>query len=728
MSGFSLLDDLTQGLVPQTIGIEEFAESSDYCNQALFPRQTVLLKLIFLEEMTGAEEDILSEWIESSQTGGEVLMSPDIRERRDWLRERGYKHFREVQLVGGRRSSKGFVTGIAMAKCMWDTLQLGDPHERYGIAKNKEIYFSCVAASESQAKEFQFGDFVGTVEGCKAFQPYLQKSLETEFRVATPADLRRISAQKSRGGSIERDTSKLRGKALAANAGTLRGSATMCITIDEMAHMTVGESKASAKEVYGAAIPSLSQFGTDGMIFCNSSPYTKVGKFYEIFEVAMRRFDPHRPVSISTMGSAGGEDGEVDMGVNGDPRLFSFEYPSWALFQGYMKHKSRWKQRTRGRELGKMPTASPDWDPDAVDETGMPLYSEEDKSFIISQRVTEATDPEVFKVEQRGQFAEVVDAFLNPAKVDEMYAGVPIGLDPQPDGTFKKMFKPIYTNFGQGALNQFRYKFHCDPSSTTAGFGFAIAHIENFVNPQSGQSEEHVVFDMVKRWDPKAFGGVIRWRPILDEIMTYADIFRPYEITFDQHQSMDPIQTLQEKLSARNIVCQVYMETATNEKNWKGWQTLKTAIYQGLVHAPMDEANWNNPTAQNELKFLQEMPTGGKFPKVEKQDIGPVRTKDQADCIRECVYSLIGNLMATRMRERLATGGSFGSPGGFAIGQGGPVGGAGPPGISEYYSSREQKVMTGRMNRGNVPMDRGSLTRSAIGGRGSYRGSRSRGR
>lgn len=1120
-----LLDDITIGLVPKTVGVHEFAESTEYCNQALFPRQTALLKLMFLEEMTGAEEDILSEWIESSKSGGEVLLSPNIRERRDYLRERGYKHFREIQLVGGRRSSKGFMTGIAMAKTMWDTLQLGDPHEHYGISRTREIYFSCVAASESQAKEFQYGDLVGTVEGCKAFEPYLQKSLETEFRVATPSDLRRISAAKARSGKIERDTSKLRGKALAANAGTLRGSATMTVAMDEMAHMTVGESKASAKEVYGAAIPSLSQFGIDGMIFANSSPYTKVGKFYEIFEVAMRSFDPKRSVALSSVGTTGvSEDGEVDMTVNGDPRMFSFEYPSWELYKGYRKYKSKWKQRERGREIGKMPTASPDWDPEELDADGDPLYGEEDKEFIFSQRNTEAADPEVFKVEQRGQFAEVIDSFLIPGLVDRMYQGIPKGLEVNANGDQVMTYTPLHTNFGNGALNTNRYKFHLDPSSTTAGFGFAIGHIEYFVDPSTGEEAEHAVFDLIKRWDPKSFPGrVIRWKPILDEVAMYADIFRPYEITFDQHQclaedalintskglvpigeigsglapgegrrlsipvfshhdsdavatyiyrrgesptkqievkggyqieatldhrlwvrdakekawhpypephwkfvkdikvgdqllvkpgsvadneyqsvasaqferhrncpikrlpdvmdedlgayfgwiisegyvpieparhsgcftnsepealkdfvrlserlfghtpklvprdesqsiltysarlprsvnrflnnlgvagpshlkvipdvlfrspssviraflqrlfdgdgsiairrandveiiystespalarglqqlllregifttlyqdphdpekrehplwrvklfgrhivnfmgqiglvserkgamgvqaaaiasqltnvrdnrsfdgealwkkvieiqdstadcydlsvpgeesfvangivshnSAEPIQTLQEKLRARNIICMVHEQVATNESNWKGWQVLKTAIYQGLVHAPFDEGNWNDPTSQNELKFLQQMPTGGKYPKVEKQDIGPVRTKDQADCIREVVHGLIGNIMATRARERLSTPAAFGGQGGYGLGQGSSMysPGGSPVGISDYYASRPDRIGA-RGDRGMREMDRSSLTRSALGGRGRHQGGRSRGR
>jgi hypothetical protein len=481
----------------------------------------------------------------------------------------------------------------------------------------------------------------------------------------------------------------------------------MVITLDEMAWMIPGESKASAEQVYTAAAPSLAQFGIDGMMFLNSSPYTKVGKFYEVYETGMR--------SLKT------KPGEEP----GDPRMFTFEFPSWALFQGYRKYKSRYKQRTRGLEFGKMITVSPDWDPEELDADGDPLFSEEDKQNIVGERIEEEKNPEAYKVERRGKFAEVIDAYLNPAMVDQMYAGLPAGSELQLDGSYKRLFTPFYTNLGQGALNTFRYKFHLDPSSTTAGFGFAVAHIEYFVNPNTGDEEEHVVFDIIKRWDPKGFGGVIRWEPILRELVTLADIFRPFEITFDQHQSAQPIQDLQERLNQRNISCQVYEKVATNELNWKRWEVLKTSIYQNLVHAPSDESQWNDPTCQNELKFLQQMPTGGKFPKVDKQDIGPVRTKDQADCVAECVNSLIGNLMVNRMRDRMATAGSFGAKGGYGIGFGGdpgPVGGPGPPGISGYYSSRQQRA-------GSEGNDRANLTRSALGNRGGrYRSSRSRGR
>lgn len=729
----SLLDIVSTGLVPRTIGMQEFAESSDYCNRALYPRQVVLLKLVFLEEMNGYEEDILDEWIAGGRNGG-VLLSPDIRERRDFLRDEGYKHFREVQLVGGRRSSKGFMTGLGLAKIMFDTLQLGDPREYYSI-ESPQIMFSCIAASESQAKEYQYGDFVTTIEGCKAFQPYLMKSLETEFNVATASDLRKISANKARGGAIQRSVASLVGTALASNAGTLRGSSTMAACIDEMAHMLPGESKAAADKVYEAIKPSMDQFDKDGLLFMNSSPYSKVGMFYDLYAEGLRRFDPLAPIEFDRAivvhdesGFAIAGDADDDEEGNGDPRFMMFQFPSWALFERYRKYKSKYKQRLRGREWDKAITVSPDWDPNEVDEEGDFIHSDKDKQGIMAAKREEARNPEVYRVERRGQFAEVTDAFLSPFMVDRMYRGVPAGIQIQVDGSKVPRYEPIWTNMGgsaplrEGVVH--RYKFHCDPSSNTAGFGFAIAHIEFFPNLVSEEHEEHVVFDMIKRWDPKKMGGVIRWNPILDEISMYATIFNPYEITFDQHQSAEPIQDLSERLRQRNMTTSVHMVNATNELNWKRWEVFKTALYQGRVHAPDDEAAYNLPTCKDELKFLQEIKTGGRFPRVEKQDMGPVQMKDQADCAAECVYSLIGNMILTHMRDRLASSITPGAEGGFAIGYGGPrgpIGGAGPPGLSGFYSTAQEKIV----ERG---MDRSSMTRSALGMRGKMRGARNRGR
>jgi hypothetical protein len=696
----NLLDTIETSLVPRHVGIEEFVESDQFCNKALYPAQKTFLKLIFLEELSGEEEDTLDYWIAGGRNGTEIQISPDIRERVDFLRADGYKHFREVGLVGGRRSSKGWMTAAATGKVMYETVQLGDPGEHYGIDPDREIYFSCVAGSEAQAKEFQYADLVSIVESCKAMERFrVFPTLETEIRISTEADLRKIDIVQARQGKVTRAIARLRGKALAANAGTLRGSATMVCVIDEMAHMIPGQSKASASEVYQAADPSLDQFGVDGMMFCNSSPYTKVGAFYDRYVAMMRPFDPTKPISFSKDMGEGDDPSEG----NGNPRLMAFMYPSWALFENYKRYKSKWMPK---HKFDYVITASPDWDENELDAKGEPVYSDEDIRRIFQARAKEAENPESYRVERRGKFAEVVDAFLIPRMVDQMFEGKPTHYETNAEG-MPIIRRQLYSSdlAGEGALNVFRYKIHVDPSSTTAGFGFALGHLETFTQ-WDGVSEEHVVFDLIKSWNPKDFpGSVIRWAPILRELETFADIYRPFEITFDQHESVDPIQDLSERLQMRNIATRVYMKTATNELNWKRWEVFRTALYQGLVHAPYDAREQKPFGVDQELKFLQQQNTGSKYPRVDKQDIGPVQLKDRADCVAEVTYTLIGNLMVNRMRDRLANSSLIGgAAGGYPIGgsHSPPVSGVGPVNIHDFYRSREQTEANRAMRYGSA--------------------------
>lgn len=703
-----LLDQVENSLTINRVGIEEFSESEDFCNKPLYPRQKLLLKLIFLEELTNQEEDDLNYWIQGGRNGTEITISPNIRDRVSYLRENGYNHFREIVLVGGRRSSKGFCTGMALSKVMYDTLQLQDPGRYYGIDPDKDIYFSCVAGSESQAKEFQYADFSSTVESCKAFEPYLQKSLETEMRVATPEDLRRINQRKSRGVKLDKDIAKLRGKALAANAGTLRGSATMGLAIDEMAHMIAGESKASADLVYNAAVPALDQFGKDGIIFCNSSPYSKTGMFYERYQNALIPF--HEGV----------EPGEqIDkVNKNGSPLVMTLRYPSWALFEGYQRD-SRWRKAI---------TVSADYDRDEKNEDGTNKWSEDDRAQITIARAEEAANPETYKVERRGLFAEVTDAYLNPTMVDRAFSGVPNGFNE--DG--QRVFSPLDTNWGEGAINLFKYKFHLDPSSTTAGFGFAIAHLEYHKNLVE-EEEPHVVFDLVKRWNPKDFPGeTIKWATVINDILGFARIFRPYEITFDQFQSAEPIQTLNYALMDEGIEgIRVYEKTATLERNWFRAETFKTALNHGLVHVPSDTDDCE--LASDELKFLQVSKSGGRHPRVDKQSIGPVQTKDIADCIMECTEALIGNLLANKMRDRATQAVmSTGAQGGFRIGGADPTGQGNTsihPQLENFYKAFGRQGEQSRVGAGTgtVPFSQG---RVGNGRRGIQRGrsNRARGR
>lgn len=679
-----LLDGIERDLAQEKISVVEFAESDEYCGKDLYPRQRVLLKLMFLEELEPHEEDILDEWIKGGRRTGEIMISPNIREKTEYLRERGFDHFQEVCLIGGRRSSKGFITAIAAAKVMWDTLQLQDPGRHFGVDKKKEIYFACVAASEDQAKQYQFSDFINTVEGCAAFKPYWVRGLETEFRVATPADLRAIGnqVQVRKSSKSQRDIARLRGKAFASNAGTIRGLAGMVIVFDEMAHMIETlEGKASASQVYAAATPSLDQFGKAAMIFCNSSPYSKVGKFYERYVEAMTPFDPKMPVGDFSV-----EEGEEQQAKNGNPFVMGFQYPSWAMTDRYREEFRKYPSKYREEYMPpKAFMASPDWDPAEVDDEGFPRYVENDKLQISKMRSYEASNPDTFKVERRGKFAEVEDAYLRPEMVDRMFAGAPIGYDEDEN----QILQTINTNYGDGARVFYDYTAHLDPSSTTAGFGFAMGHVEKFQH-KDGVVRDHVIFDIIKRWEPQHFeGGAIDWEIVHNEVMGYIEIFRPVSISFDQYQSDAPIQALRKEMQARSYSTTIELKRRTNESNWKQAEAFKTALYQGFVHAPHDELG--NQWSALELKFLVKKATGGKNPRVDKQDVGPVQTKDMADCIMEVTERLIGNIVMRSMREELSK--NFMAPGalgGYTI-PGTTQGTSMHPELQAYYQSIARK-------------------------------------
>lgn len=668
-----LLESMQRKLSAKNVSVVEFAESPNYCDKEIYPRQRILLKLMFLEELEGWEEDIVDYWIQGGRNNSEIFLSPDIRERIQFLRDRKYNHFPEVQLVGGRRSSKGFTTAIATTKIMWDAIQLGDPGKHYGVDPKKEIYFSCIAASEDQAKQYQFSDLVNTIESCKPIkEEYLIKSLETEVRVATPADLRAIGELKSQSRRKQvRDIARLRGKAFAANAGTIRGNASMVLIFDEMAHMLdTEEGKASASKVYEAAKPSLDQFGRATMIFLNSSPYSKVGRFFEKYTEGTKEYDSSLPPGLPN------EHGEL---TNGNPYMLVFQFPSWGLFENYREDFRKHPSQFREAEIPpKSITVSPNWDPEEKDEDGFDRYVEEDKESIMKMKVEEAGNPDTFKVERRGRFAEVEDAYLNPEMVDRMYSGAPAGYEED-----KIKLEPVYTNLGQEARVIYNYVAHLDPSSTTAGFGFALGHVEKFKH-KDGKERDHVIFDIIKRWEPKNFeGGAIIWEDVLEEVISYIEIFLPSQVSFDQFQSDAPMQWLSRQIQERGFSTQIALRRRQNESNWKQAETFKTALYHGFVHAPNDTVDtaWSNL----ELKFLVRKKSGGKFDRVDKQDLGPVKTKDMADCIMEVTEVLIGNLIARNIRDMLSEN-SFvaGAFRGYQIG-GVLQGVADAPELSGYY-------------------------------------------
>ena len=642
---------IEKSITARNVSIAEFAESSAYCGKPLYPFQRMLLKLIFLEEMTGQEEDLLSQWIKGGRDG-EVIVSPDLRERRDYMREVGAEHFNEVDLVGGRRSSKGFITGLAGASKLWRVQQLDDPATHFNIDPDKVLDFICVAASETQAKTLQFADLRAAITGCRPLKPYISKDLEEILTIQTDYDIAAVQSRRDAGGAVNRDFARLRVRPMAANADTIRGTASLLLIFDEFAFFLPGESRSADSKVYGAAEPSLDQFGYQALVFCNSSPWTRIGQFFEQYQLSM-------------------------LPKNGPdewyPHHIALQFPSWAPYDQWWLDE-HW--RDRGPQV-----VSPDWpaqlDPDVPE-------SRLDGAALGKQtkaRLAEKANPDTYKVERRAQWAEVLDAYFDPAMVDRAFDGL------LPDG------RRCEAAYGGGY--QFAYAAHCDPSSTTAGFGFAMGHMEEFPDESVGldgkpiwpdMRARHVVFDFVKRWNPDDFAGhTINYIEVRKELAYYLQVFRPVSMTFDQYNSTGLIQELREDGRKMGIFNTHIAEvTATAAINWNRWEATKTAFNLGLVHLPPDCQDPrtgfdHSEYAKLELKFLQEVQTG-QTKRVDKQSMGPIQTKDVADCIAEVTIkflgSYLGDLTGRAFTEAQLT---TGAEGGYQIGgrdpQGGPRGG-----------------------------------------------------
>lgn len=605
-------------LIKKNVGVVEFAESPDYCGGHLFPRQRTLLKLIFLEELSDYDKAVIDEW----QAGKhEVILAPYTMERYHWLKANGYPHFRINQFIGGRRSGKGHVTGVALAYKVFKTQQIENPSQKFGIERGKDIYFSVIAAALDQAQAHQFGDVSNTLLNCKALIEgnLIGKSIATELSVYTGYDLRRKMALAQSGTRVDKDMASLRVKAHGSNARTIRGAATLAFVFDEMAHLTGGESRMSDEELWKAINPSLQQFDKEALIFANSSPYQKTGEFYRLYKRIMQ--DDELPA-----------DTPFERWPFKDHLMIQF--PSWSMYK--------------------------DWETDPYwTNIGAELESPE-RSELVRQE--ELADPESFKVEYRAQFAEVIDSFLRSDMVDRMYSSQyhlsTLGHDIEPT---------------RGAIAFTRYKGHGDPSATGANFGIAVGHLEDVANEETGITEPHVVFDLIDAFYPKDFENeTIDWLQVVPEITTLIQHFQPYEWTFDQFDNRMAIQQLTQNLSRLGLSeTMIYQKPATKNSNMLRAKNFRAALNLGRVHAP----HWSKFNANArvnslelsmlELKFLQEKPVGSGH--VEKQTIGPVQTKDIADCIMEVTDALIGDNIS-QLFSHLDTGPAFGAPHGYAIG------------------------------------------------------------
>ncbi len=588
-----------------------FVTGERWCNRPnLYPRQGTLLKIIFLRDdlFTDYDHAVIDEWEEQYRITGNNGIVNNVRFRIKWLKRQGYKWFREVLLVMGRRAGKGHVSALAMAYVLWVYMSKGDPQKHYGVDRDKRLACLVFAGKRDQAKATVFADLVNVVTGSECFAPYISSYQVERLSIYAPHDFVRMRKMAQRGIVSQRDmaTFEILPKESTPMAG--RGPTSFMQAWDEMAHVVTGSTGVDVGKVYDAAKPSTDQFGKDAFLIEPSSPWQKMGKFHENYLESIALDDDGDPMR---------------------PNYLMIQLASWDIYKDWeIAHEIPMFPESFEGDLGEY-----------LDQDVMPTYQELTGAvqvFDDEMRREKAANPETFAVERESHFAVALDAYLNEQKVLEIFQP---WLDRPP--TYGQ---PLIVEQTHGLMVH-TYKGHADPSKVNDKFGWALAHVEI-----DAEGRWHCVFDRYGHFDPVDFeGNIIDYEHVDDWIWgNLISKFYPDEFTFDQYNSTSSIQKLQKKIRKASLPkhVEVFEKTVTRPYDWMVKENSKAAINLGLVHAPANPTSFTR--ARDELLYLQ-LVNG----RVDHPNAGPVQSKDIADSMMECIHVLIGEQTRNFMHSDL---------------------------------------------------------------------------
>ena len=606
---------------PPWDSIVDFATHKSFCGKRLYPRQMTLLKLIYLETetMTDYDRDVIGQWAEGFKNYAKPFgVQPDIWDRIDYLKNAGFSHFPHVQMVMGRRASKGILGGILGAERIAYLYSLGSWQQHFNQVPGQVAEITVVATSLGQAVTRQFRDIRNTVFNCEYLRNHIVGDKYTEFYIRTPGDEQMITENRLAGITSDREIATIYCKASSAVSTSGRGGTGLFNAYDEMAHMIAGTgSSKTGEEIYDAFQPSLDQFGAAAMTYVASSPYTKIGKFYDLYQQGRVTMDEYNAregklKTSSFIEEAAAQDLDVEpddiTAAVAEPTFLVIQLPSWEPYRDWDKSRDIPLRPNRTRTF-------PRWNSPVQFEPKEDGTPDERVQYRRMQR-----NPDKFSVERGAQFATVQDAYLNEVMVDRMFAS-PSWRDP-------------LVEQHQGRLS-IAYRAHADPSRTNANFGFAIAHLEDAPPDEHGIVWPHVIIDVLKVWKPEDFKDhTIDYIAVGEQLDDYLTRFPSMtKMTYDQFNSAGFIA--HQKRAFPNI--RVLEKTFTVKENQDRFERFKSALNLGWVHSYRDTyAEDSQSLLELELKFLQE-----RNGKVDRQEIGPVQTKDLADAVMVVTTELL---------------------------------------------------------------------------------------
>lgn len=625
----------------------EFTVSDKYLDRPnLYPRQATFLKIVFLRDdlFTQYDLDVIEEWEQAFLSTGTEGISPGIMDRIAMNKAAGRPWFRETQAVVGRRGSKGWVGAVCSAYVLWHYMHRpGGPQNYYGIDRDKRLTGIVFAGKKEQAKANQWQDIINVILGAPCFSKYLSLPQAERLTLKCPNDWLREIRMDDLGVVTETDTASFEIIPAPSTTMAARGPTSFFQAYDEQAHVINSTSNADAEAVYNSATPSLDQFGKDGFIYAPSSPWTKTGQFFANYELS------------------------IEMESNGKPAYperMMLQLPSWGLYEDWeqahriplrpLVSKTRQEDRLvkkrkttngKSRTISVMKTFEVEYK--AVDKLGhfRPLKGAI-QAFDDDMRQLQRANPDTFKVERLSHWAESLDAYMNPDRVEQVF---------QPWRGETLFIQK------QGILRE-TYSAHGDPSTSNKRFGWALAHRvwvpdldEDGKPDRDGYGLYHVVFDRIRCWDPVDYPDhILDYDEVTEDIWADDVVpFLPEDVSFDQFNVPATVGNLRKRVAKAQLPKQITVHevTRTAPLNWRHYEMFKSAINMGWVHAPMmlpeidedgeNKVNFASSEAELELKFLEE-----KNGKVNHPTTGPVQTKDIADAMCEVTVQLIGKQMA----------------------------------------------------------------------------------
>ena len=201
----------------------------------------------------------------------------------DW-RDLPVRGFNEVEVIAGRRGGKSvWLSALAVEK-LRQLLTVKNPHEVYRLVSGDPIDFTLLAQDEDGAGRL-YDKIKQAINRAEFFRPFVFGKPGVDFmQLMTEADRVRREVQPS-----------INIGAWACTTRAARGPSSFFLAMDEFAHFR-SASGASSDEVYEAATPATSRFlrredgdeFLDSLIVTITSPWTKVGKTYQLMQEALR--------------------------------------------------------------------------------------------------------------------------------------------------------------------------------------------------------------------------------------------------------------------------------------------------------------------------------------------------------------------------------------------------------------------------------------------------------